>query len=341
MKPLINYKEHPVPFHIVFWIGYFLVGMSIFLSAYPWVQAVERVGIGMLFHAFLIYVNVYWAFPRFFKKGFYVGHYLILAILVTLTSWLRVKLDIWLDLPNELVNMEFGSLAHFGSKVLAGALVLSFSSSFRYLEDYFDQVQLQQELKNYKLEAELKLLKAQINPHFLFNSLNNIYSMAITNTRETGPMILKLSEMMRYMLYESNEDKVQLSKEIDYLNNYIALQQLKTERPQSIVLDVKGDINAATIAPMLLIPFWENSIKHGNVHQSKDAWAKGSIVVSSGMLVFELRNTLGIKGAKDAMGGIGLDNVRKRLEMLYKGKYRLDIEETDSLFSVHLEINLS
>ncbi len=340
MKPLINYKEHPIPFHIAFWVGYFLVGLSIFLGAYPWQQAVQRVSIGMFFHAFLIYVNVYWAFPRFFREGFYIGHYLILASLVLITSWLRVKLDIYLKIPNEFVNLEYGTLSHYGTKILAGALILSFSSSFRYLEDYLERVQLEQELKNYKLEAELKLLKAQINPHFLFNSLNNIYSMAVTNTRETAPMILKLSEMMRYMLYESNEERVQLTKEIGYLNNYIALQQLKTERPQSIVLDIEGHVEGVTIAPMLLIPFWENSIKHGNVHHSPDAWVRGRIAVQTNLLVFELRNTMGVGGSKDVVGGIGLVNVHKRLKMLYKDQYKLDIEETENLFSVHLEIEL-
>lgn len=341
MIPKISYKKHPIPFHVVFWIGYFLVGLSIFVGAYSWEEAALRVGLGMIFHMFLVYVNVYWVFPRFFLDGRYVLHYMVLAVLVLVVSWIRVEVDIVLDMEPSLAGMEYGSMQHFGTKVLAAAVVLSFSTSFRYLEDYVERTQLQQELKNYKLEAELKFLKAQVNPHFLFNSLNNLYSMAVTNTSGTAPMILKLSEMMRYMLYESNEERVQLVKEIDYLSNYIALQQLKTEQPQRISLKVSGPIERVKIVPMLLIPFWENGIKHGDVDYNPEGWIQGVIEVTDKVLRFDLKNTIDMHKAKDKVGGIGLDNVQKRLKLLYKSKHKLEIGKQDNIYAVHLEIDLT
>lgn len=336
-----NYNKDPLLYHIIFWICYFLVGMAIMVGLYSFKQALVRVSLGFVFHAFLIYVNLYWAIPQYFLQGRHLTHYAFLAALVLSTSYIRVKLDVWFLPMSGYIQVEPGSLAHYGGRILIETIVLSFSSSFRYMEDYIKRRELQQELRNYKLEAELKLLKTQVNPHFLFNTLNNIYSLSRTNAAETAPKILKLSEMMRYMLYESNEDKVPLDKEIQYLHNYIDLQHLKTENPQQISLEVEGDTSMVRIPPMLFLAFLENSFKHGDVHQSESGYVHGLIQVTDEKLTFSLENSIGKNQAKDSVGGIGLENVKQRLLLLYPEKHRLDIKAQGGVFTINLELNLS
>lgn len=341
MSAISRYKRNPWVFHTLFWVGYLVIGISIMIGAYTFQSALFRVSMGMIFNAILIYMNLYWVFPTYFMKGKYIIHYLIMAALVLSTAYLRVIVDLNYAPEESFLAVEHGSFSHFASKVMIGVIVLSFSTSFKYFEDYLERRDLEQELKQYKLEAELKLLKTQVNPHFLFNTLNNIYSIAHTNGKEAAPMILRLSDMMRYMLYESNEPTVPLDKEIQYLHNYIELQQLKTEYPQHIQLSTSGETAGARIAPMLFIPFLENSFKHGNVSDSDDGFVTGKLSVEKGELVFYLENSVGQVRSKDKTGGIGLENVKRRLAMIYPKKHKLKISQQKDVFIVDLSIQLS
>lgn len=341
MAALTKYRKYPWLFHTLFWIGYLLIGVSVMVGAYTFQAAVFRVCVGMVFHAILIYTNLYWAFPSYFMKGKYFIHYLILTLLVLATSWARVVIDVNYAPEETWLALEYGSFSHFASKVMMGAIVLSFSTSFKYFEDYLERHELEQALKQYKLEAELKLLKTQVNPHFLFNTLNNIYSIAHSNNKEAAPMILRLSDMMRYMLYESNEPTVPLDKEIKYLHDYIELQQLKTEYSQHIQFTTGGNTAGARIAPMLFIPFLENSFKHGNVSDSSDGFVRGQLSVQADQLTFHLENSISWVRSKDKTGGIGLENVKRRLALVYPKKHKLNIIQRKDIFIIDLTIKLS
>lgn len=336
----LDYTKHRAWFHVLFWVGYFLVSFAVLWGAYDPLDALYRVLAGMLVNAVLIYLNLYWVFPKYFIKGRYGMHYLIMTILVTGTAWLRVWFDINYMPNHTLLAIEYGTLSHFASRVIVSVVVVSFSSSFKYLEYYILAVQTEQELMNQRLEAELKLLKHQVNPHFLFNSLNNLYSLTRIHGKEAAPLLLKLSAMMRYMLYESNEQRVPLTKEIDYLRNYIDLQQLKTEEPQDIKLDIVGDVDGVQVAPMLFIPFMENSIKHGDLHLPGTGYVHANITATAKTLSFEVTNTINLNGERDEVGGIGLENVRKRLELIYPGKHQLQTYEKDGVFYVSLKLDL-
>ena len=335
----IDYKKNRLLFHILFWVGYFLVSIAVLWGTYDLVGTLYRVFAGMLVNSFLIYINLYWVFPNFFIKGKYILHYLIMGFLVFATASLRVWFDINYMPRSPLLAIEFGTVSHFASRVIVSIMVISFSSSFKYMEDYLEAKQTEQELKTQRLEAELKLLKTQVNPHFLFNSLNNLYSLTRIHGKAAAPLLLKLSSMMRYMIYESNEDKVPLRKEIEYLHNYIDLQQIKTEEPQNIHLEVKGDIEGVEVAPMLFIPFLENSIKHGNLHEAGPGFVKATIEVTNKQLLFEVSNTINQGGQRDEVGGIGLENVQKRLALIYPQKHQLDTFEKDGIYYVSLKLD--
>ncbi|SDJ24965.1 Histidine kinase [Pedobacter sp. ok626] len=197
-----------------------------------------------------------------------------------------------------------------------------------------------------KADANLNFLKSQINPHFLFNALNTLYGTALQEKAErTGEGIQRLGDMMRFMLQENVEDKILLSKDIDYLNNYIALQKLRTSTSDGIIIEIQIEeqINGLLISPMLLIPFVENAFKHGISLQSP-SHIKITLQTSGKTLYFDVHNSLHLKQNNDPeklQTGIGLQNVRQRLDLLYPDQHELIIRENAKEFFIHLTLQLS
>ncbi len=183
-------------------------------------------------------------------------------------------------------------------------------------------------------QSELSFLRSQINPHFLFNNLNNIYSLVYYKSEQALTAIAGLSELLRYMLYDMSE-QVPLSKEAAYIEKYIALQQLRFEKPTEINMKLSGNLDGVNIPPLIFIPFVENAFKHGD--SSSSQWLGISLSVDQYYIHFSCSNKKGVKH-KDAEGGIGIDNVKRRLLLLYPEKHKLDIKEDNNMFTVKLEL---
>lgn len=183
-------------------------------------------------------------------------------------------------------------------------------------------------------QSELSFLRSQINPHFLFNNLNNIYALVSYQSDQSLNAIASLSELLQYMLYETSET-VALSKEITYIEKYITLQQLKYEHPEKIDFKIAGQMGAQQIPPLLLIPFVENAFKHGDANQP--GWLNLELIANEGQLTFSCINKKAQKH-KDPEGGIGIDNVLRRLELLYPNRHQLDIKEDQTTFNVKLSL---
>tara|TARA_R110002050_G_scaffold300786_1_gene472695 strand:- start:33706 stop:34791 length:1086 start_codon:yes stop_codon:yes gene_type:complete len=187
------------------------------------------------------------------------------------------------------------------------------------------------------VQTELKLLKSQINPHFLFNSLNNIYALSVMDSDKTQQSISYLSDMLRYVLYECEQPLVPIKKEIDYINNYLKLFSLKSSQPYSITTKFDVENPHFLVAPMLLIPFVENALKHGNIEQRKDSFINISITSAPNEIVYIVENSFDSeKKQKDETGGIGLKNVQKRLSILYADGYLLEVDNTDNSYKIQL-----
>jgi sensor histidine kinase YesM len=187
-------------------------------------------------------------------------------------------------------------------------------------------------------EAELKLLKGQIHPHFLFNTLNNAYSLAIEKSEKTADVIIKLADMFSFLTYDCNSDKVELSKDLEFVNNYLDLQSLRYDSC-SISMKVTGNMDNLQIAPMILHTFIENSFKHGAENVSGDAWIKIYVTINDRTLNFSVSNSKGHKNNGDG-NGIGLTNAARRLELLYPGRHDLIINDKNDEYSVFLRIEL-
>ncbi len=219
--------------------------------------------------------------------------------------------------------------------------IIFIAFAYRLMMAWYLQEKIRKELENQKLQAELSFLKMQVNPHFLFNALNNIYSLAVMEkSKKTGDSILKLSELMRYVLYEKEdaENKVSLDKEIRHINSYIDLEKLRRPGDVYINFSIEGDTNGKRIVPLLLFPLIENACKHGVLTDAQKP-VDISLKVTDHELNFSIENSINFY-QKDEVGGIGIPNVQKRLDLLYGKKYTLDVSKTADRFIVNLQLPL-
>jgi LytS/YehU family sensor histidine kinase len=195
--------------------------------------------------------------------------------------------------------------------------------------------------KNEMLQTELKLLKSQINPHFLFNALNNIYALSVTNSEKTQSSISHLSTMLRYVLYDCDRPLVSVSKEIECLKNYIELFSLKSSREFNISTHFTVEDESIKIAPMVLIPFVENAFKHSHKDLLEDAFVDIMIKAEMNTIDINIKNSIPNREmTTDAVGGIGLDNVKRRLQMLYLNAHNLNIKASENTFEISLHLKI-
>lgn len=219
-------------------------------------------------------------------------------------------------------------------------LVLAVGTSIRITSQWYNNEKLRKETENEKLNAELSFLKSQINPHFFFNTLNSIYSLASKKSDKTPEAIIKLSQLMRYIIYDSEKELVPLQNEIDYINNLVELQKLRLKNNVKVLFITQGLITNKWIEPLLLLPFIENAFKHG-IDYTKECTIAFSIVIKDEQLFFESENPLVTQfyQLKDnENSGIGLLNSKKRLSLLYPGKHSLIIDENNGKFKVNLQL---
>ncbi len=193
-----------------------------------------------------------------------------------------------------------------------------------------------------KLETELKFLKSQVNPHFLFNALNNIYSLSVMQAPQTSESVMQLSEILRYMVYDSNEEKVPLESEIAYIENYVNLKLLKDSRGMDVQLNLDKSSPRLMIPPLLFIPFVENAFKHSKIENLRSGFIKIDLKTQNGQVQFKVQNSLPANGfTKDKVGGVGLENIQKRLDLLYPGdQHDLKIRQTEGQFDIDLKLSL-
>lgn len=327
--------------HLIFWVGLAVLMYFVGYSVIPRQEvALGASLVNLIGLMILVYGHLWWLIPRFWDREQRLAYFGGLLALIVLTAGLRFFVG-W-----SLVKaFDWGIEGHFtptylGSMLAGGFFVVFISIPLRLVDGWFKRIELEQELKTQKLEAELRFLKAQVNPHFLFNALNNIYSLAFMQSEKAPEMILKLSDMMSYMLYDCKQEEVPLSAEIAYLRNYIDLQQLKKDGELQVEFLVSGASSDPMIKPMLLIPFFENAFKHGNLEDLRKGWAKAKLEVGAEQLVFSLQNSIGPHSPAYEKGGVGLENIRARLELLYQGTHQLHISQDQAVFSVFLQLPL-
>jgi two-component system, LytTR family, sensor kinase len=286
-----------------------------------------------LFHIGLFYFNAFYLYPKLLNKRTWWLYIICLFAIVAIAGFAKVfflQLDPGFQFTTINRRIIFFPIVPF---LFAGII-------YRLVYDRIRFERMEKEARAQRLDAELKLLRSQVSPHFLFNMLTNMVSLARHQSKLLELSLIQLSELLRYMLYESNEEKIALSKEIEHIQNYVSLQQLRFGEDVKVELQIQNDYSEGMIEPMLLVPFIENAFKHG-IGMVKDPFIKISIMVKEQTLTFTVENNYSTSNqSKDSHSGIGLANVQNRLELLYANNYQLNISDQDGIHSVHLYCKL-
>ena len=318
-----------------------------------------------LFQAILIAVVIYYTAPKFMFQKKYLIFGILSIFLITSLSFITFgenSIPAGVELPPPpphsshpphhaknppppIPGGKFSFTIYPPSKIFINFLLLTITYFLATFFEAFTFIRKKEEEailnKTENLENELKLLKSQINPHFLFNALNNIYALSAISTTKTQESIVYLSDMLRYVLYECEQKLVRLEKETLYIENYIKLFCLKSSKKFPIEFKQNIENTPVLVAPMLFLPYVENALKHSNIERGNDAFISIEINSVNNIIEFSIENSTPTqKMQKDDVGGIGLINVKKRLSILYPNKHTLHIQEKNNTFTVKLIIEL-
>jgi sensor histidine kinase YesM len=284
----------------------------------------------------VFYLNANVLAPRFFAQRRYLPYaFTLILVFGTVMAIHFILFESIIPLPHFSLKGATGFL------LPAFVLTTAISTTVHVVRDRMETDKLTQERQAENLKTELSFLRSQINPHFIFNILNNLVALEQLKSPELGPTIMKLSQLMQYMLYETDEERVSLAKEVDYLQSYIDLQKQRFGNKVPVTVNFDPSPGHYEIEPMLLIPFVENAFKHG-VGMIDQPAIEIRLEVSEGNLYFMVRNRYNEASSetKDKGSGIGLGNVRRRLNLLYGNQQILHITRDEGWFTVFLELNL-
>ncbi|MEP2238284.1 MAG: histidine kinase [Maribacter sp.] len=344
-------------FHVVLWL---LIWATAWIFSGSDFQFVSENITALICQIVVIAILIYFTIPQLLLKKKYVAFTLvsIAAVVVVTLVLTNVVPDTVIGLDTQMTpgprpgpgpRFEDGPRIAANrrppSKFFINLLLIAIASAIATLVELFLFAQRKEEEiilnRNEALQTELKLLKSQINPHFLFNALNNIYALSAIDSTRTQQSISYLSDMLRYVLYECEQEIVPLYKEIDYIENYIKLFCLKSSKTYPITTSFSIEDQNVEIVPMLLIPFLENALKHSNIEKITGTFINLKIIASSNHIDFEIENSKPeVQITKDDVGGIGIENVKKRLAILYPNRHNLTINETTKAFKVNLKLQL-
>ena len=328
--------------HLVFWVTHTL------LIAFVWQSLGRSIERNVLQGSFWIpvrmlycYPLIYWVLPRYLLKGRYIVFTLIILLWGVGGYFLNYSFRTFIFIPlQEVLHFDPIDRNRWSPNSF---LVLTTTAGivciiFLFKHWLMKQQQLMRAEKE-KITAELQLLKAQVHPHFLFNTLNNIYSFSLSQSPETPQMILRLSSLLSYMLYDCRADEVLLEKEIQVMKDYIELEKARYGDKIDISLNIEGDIKDKFIAPLLLLPFLENAFKHGTSDQLEKPWLGVDIAVKQYTLHCKIANSKN-NHVPPGRPGIGIENVRKRLQFIYPDKHELKTSDEGDFFVASLRIEL-
>jgi len=327
-------------FHAIFWLSIYLVLIILDTSQnIGYVLVKEFVNVS--FFALMVYLNLYYLFPQYLTKKNLLVHLASLAVAAILIT--PIKTLAFYITSSNYADVQSYFLHNQPSIFLSTFFIGIGSTIYNIMNDWLLSQREKKELQAQTLQSELKFLKSQINPHFLFNTLNSLYALTLKKSDQAPEIVLKLSEMMRYMLYECNVPMVPLQKEVNYLKNYLELEKLRQGKKMKIDFQVEGEPQNQRIAPLMFIPFIENCFKHGISNQITEGFVNILLKIDGDHVTTTIENSKAptrpsTTGKKS--GGIGLVNVKRRLNLLYPDKHDLKVSQDPNTYKVSLSMDL-
>lgn len=332
-------RKLPVLIHILFWLAFIVPPLV--MSPPP--EGRSRIDPGGNPYFFggstlsligLFYLNFYYLIPRYKLQR--KGQQYFLVVTWVVIGELAVQYFLKVIFVQDFEPFVLNNDLVFPALPML-ILVLTLSYALRISAEWHETERAKNELEKEMSAAEVNYLKTQINPHFFFNMLNGIYALAINRSEHTPKAIIQLSEMMRYVLYESEKKTVALDKEVGYIRSYLAMQQLRLSSNNQVRFEIRGTTSGIQVVPLLFIPFIENAFKFG-VSMDDTTLTEVSILVNKNSISFFCQNTIVTQGAGQECSGIGVQNARRRLELMYAGRYTLDLSAYGNNFLVQLTL---
>jgi two-component system LytT family sensor kinase len=300
----------------------------------------------LIFHALVSYLNLLFFLPNLLFEKKYISYLLSLFLTILLVCFPLAVIVNNFFLSNSFLSENIWTPMFFAVNSIYILLTVSVTSFIHLISDWYRKDRINKELERMNTQQELRFLKSQINPHFLLNSLNNIYALSLIKSDKTPDMVMSLSRLLRYLLYETSESKVSLIKEIEYLEDLLALERIRVGDRATITFEIDGEPDLVMIEPLLFINFVENSFKHGVNSANKQSWMKINLEIEANgkRLCFRIENSKPLEKTSqkdDRHGGIGLENARKRLKLLYPDKHLLNITDNKDTYKVELKLELN
>lgn len=332
--------------HIILWLLYFIFWAYLFRPGILERDIYINSLVIVANHACVTYFNIYFLFPNFLRKRNYGAYFIAILLTISLATFIQAAAHMLMNTLDKAEKVDLFSIGFMLPSAMAITYTTAITMSLKLVKHWYENERLAKDLAKLNTETELKYLKSQINPHFLFNSLNSIYALSLKKSDLAPELILKLSDILRYILYEGSEKKVSLAQEVKYLKSYLELEKVRHGDRMSLSMDILGDLDKYEIAPMLLIPFVENSFKHGLGKDRAKGFVKVDLEVKNKTLHFKITNSKPKNGQELSKqngytGGIGLINVKKRLNLLYPNKHVLQVGELNDEFNVSLQLELN
>ena len=328
--------------HVIFWtatVGFHMFTRADMIGEAGFGQFIIEIIVRNGLLAMLIYFNLLVVIPRFAQQKDVITNSILVFLSLGCYVLLKNAHDVYLNgyVLGDESRRHFFYTAYYNFSI--ALFYFAFSVALHLSKEWYFQQELIRKMEFEKVNAELEYLKAQINPHFVFNSINTIYFQIDKRNVAARGSLSAFSEILRYQLYECNGKEIVIEKEINYLKNYVELQRMRKDTNYDISFDEQGEIKGFTIAPLLLIPFVENAFKHVSHHQGKN---EIRIQISRHDNHFNLSvfNTKERNGAINAHTGIGLKNVKRRLELLYKEQHKLEVHNHPDSFEVNLALKI-
>ncbi len=328
--------------HTLTWITVLVALVIIDGKELGMLYSASEQSIVVLFYMVVVYFNLYYLIPNYLSQKTiltYTGLLLLTSMILTPIK----TIALYFLYTGEPMHQEYFAF-RWHEIFMALFLVGAVSTLAKILSDWLRHERDRKELETQTMQSELRFLKSQINPHFLFNTLNSLYALTLKKSDSAPEVVIKLSEMMRYMLYECNERRVPLRKEVQYIQNYLALERLRQGQNSKIEFELKGVINEQQIAPLMFTPFLENSFKHGLNNQLAHGYVRIRLDVEKQKVQLQIENSKPpmkpVMNHAKPSGGIGLVNVRRRLDLIYPDRYNLQVHDKPNTYTVNLELDL-
>lgn len=328
--------------HTMVWVILYVLFVTLhFIKNGSVVDALVSETINISLYIAIVYFNLNYLIPKYLMQKTFATYCILLIFAAIALTPIKTVIFYFLYADEPLTQEYF--IFNMGFIFLSLFLIAGFSTIIQVMTDWLRHRQVKKELETKTMESELNFLKSQINPHFLFNTLNSLYALTLKKSEKAPEIVIQLSEIMRYMLYECNERRVPLHKEVNYMKNYIELERLRQGSDVDLKFAVKGDVGDQMIAPLMFIPFIENSFKHGLSNQIRHGFVHICLELEGTEIRLNIQNSKTpshpVQEHKRS-GGIGLTNIQRRLDLIYPGRYTLEIKDQPDRYIVNLGIEL-